>query len=339
MKMLFILFFALLFISCSDENYNGNKSNQTITLLNVSYDPTREMYQDINKEFSAYWKNKTGSEIIIKQSHGGSGKQARSVIDGLEADVVTLALAYDIEAISEKSNLIVKDWQNKFPNNSSPYTSAIVLLVRKGNPKQIKDWDDLAKKGVSIITPNPKTSGGARWNYLALWAYAENKFNNDENKIEEFISKILKNVPIFDAGARGATNTFVQREMGDVLIAWENEALLISKELGKDKFEIIYPSITILAQPPVAIVDKVVDKKGTRKAAEEYLNFLYSDKAQEIMAKHFYRPNSEKQLQKYNNQFLQTSFVMIDKFNGWKNAHQIHFKDGGTFDKILTKAK
>ncbi|WP_339173636.1 sulfate ABC transporter substrate-binding protein [Anoxybacillus sp. FSL W8-1294] len=316
-----------------EKNSNATPSKGSVELLNVSYDPTRELYQEFNTEFSKYWKNKKGQTVTIQQSHGGSGKQARAVIDGLEADIVTLALAYDIDMIAD-SGLLKKDWQTHLEYNSTPYTSTIVFLVRKGNPKGIKDWDDLTKKGVSVITPNPKTSGGARWNYLAAWAYANKKYNGDEKKIKEFMSKLYKNVEVLDSGARGSTTTFVERGIGDVLIAWENEALLTLNELGKDKFEIVVPSISILAEPPVAIVDKVVDKKGTREVAEAYLKYLYTDKGQEIAAKHYYRPRNEKILEKYSDIFPQIHLVTINDLGGWKKAQETHFSDGGIFDQI-----
>ncbi|MFL9711748.1 sulfate ABC transporter substrate-binding protein [Methylobacillus sp. Pita1] len=306
-----------------------------VTLLNVSYDPTRELYQEYNNVFAKYWQAKTGDKVTIKTSHGGSGKQARAVIDGLQADVVTLALAYDVDALQEKAKLIPKDWIKRLPDNSSPYTSTIVFLVRKGNPKNIKDWDDLAKPGVKVITPNPKTSGGARWNYLAAWAYGQKKFNNDESKTREFIGKILKNVPVLDSGARGSTTTFVERGIGDVLLAWENEAFLAQKELGPDKFEIVAPSLSILAEPSVSVVDKVVDKRGTRKVAEAYLEHLYSEEGQEIAAKNYYRPRLESVAKKYEKFFPKLSLVTIDSaFGGWQKAQKTHFADGGTFDQI-----
>ncbi|MGG3468712.1 sulfate ABC transporter substrate-binding protein [Neobacillus pocheonensis] len=311
------------------------KSKDPIQLLNVSYDPTRELYEEVNTEFAKYWKEKTGQQVTIQQSHGGSGKQGRAVIDGLEADVVTLALAYDIDEIANTAGLLSKDWQKKLDDNSTPYTSTIVFLVRKGNPKGIKDWDDLTKKGVSVITPNPKTSGGARWNYLAAWAYAQEKYGGDEAKIKSFMSQLYKNVEVLDSGARGATTTFVERGIGDVLIAWENEAFLTLNELGKDKFEIVVPSLSILAEPPVAVVDKVVDKKGTREAAEAYLKFLYTEKGQEIIAKNYYRPRNQDILAKYADVFPKINLVTIDDyFGGWKKAQEKHFNDGGTFDQI-----
>ena len=305
------------------------------TLLNVSYDPTREFYADFNKSFSAHWQSKAGQSVEVKQSHGGSGKQARSVIDGLEADVVTLALAYDVDQLHQHGNLIPADWQKRLPDNSAPYTSTIVFLVRKGNPKGIKDWDDLAKPGVSVITPNPKTSGGARWNYLAAWGYALDKHGNDPAKAREFVGKIYGNVAVLDTGARGSTTTFVQREIGDVLLAWENEAYLSIKELGPDKFEIVNPSVSILAEPPVAVVDKVVDRRGTRQVAEAYLKYLYTDEGQRLAAKHFYRPRSAEARSAATVRFPEIKLFTIDeKFGGWDKAQADHFNDGGLFDQI-----
>ena len=309
------------------------------TLLNVSYDPTREFYVEFNKAFAAKWEAETGNKVTIRQSHGGSGKQARSVIDGLEADVVTLALAYDIDAIAD-TGALSKSWQSRLPQNSSPYTSTIVFLVRKGNPKGIKDWDDLVKPGVSVITPNPKTSGGARWNYLAAWAYALNKNGGDEAKAKEFLSALFKNVPVLDSGARGSTVTFTQREQGDVLLAWENEAFLSVKEFGEDKLEIVVPSLSILAEPPVTVVDSVVDRKGTRKLAEAYLQFLYTREGQELAAKHFYRPRLPELAQQYADRFPEVKLVTIDQsFGGWRKAQETHFSDGGVFDQIYQKAR
>jgi sulfate/thiosulfate-binding protein len=305
-----------------------------IRILNVSYDPTRELYEEYNKAFAVYWKAKTGDTVKIDQSHGGSGKQARAVIDGLAADVVTLALAYDVDAIAERGRLLPADWIKKLPNNSAPYTSTIVFLVRKGNAKGIKDWDDLAKPGVAVITPNPKTSGGARWNYLAGWAYALEKFNKDEAKARDFLGKIFKNVPVLDSGARGATTTFVQRGIGDVLIAWENEAYLALKEYGPDKFEVITPSLSILAEPSVAVVDKIAKKRGTEVIAKAYLDYLYSDEGQEIAAKNFYRPRAEKAAAKFKTQFAEVKLVTIDQLGGWAKAQKAHFSEGGTFDQI-----
>jgi len=308
-----------------------------VKLLNVSYDPTRELYQNYNAAFVKYWKAKTGVDLQIIQSHGGSGGQARAVIDGLQADVVTLALAYDIDVIAERANLLPKNWQTRLPNNSTPYTSAIVFLVRKGNPKHIKDWDDLVKPGIGIITPNPKTSGGARWNYLAAWGYALKHNNNDENKAREFVTKLYKNVPVLDSGARGATTTFVQRGIGDVLLAWENEAFLAINELGNDKFELVVPSLSILAEPPVAVVDKVAAKHGTSEIAKAYVEYLYSEEGQEIAAKNYYRPRLEKVAAKYANQFPKLNLFTIDEvFGGWTKTQKTHFNDGGVFDKIYT---
>jgi sulfate/thiosulfate transport system substrate-binding protein len=306
-----------------------------VTLLNVSYDPTRELYQDVNAAFAAGWKAKTGQTVTINQSHGGSGKQARAVIDGLQADIVTLALAYDIDAIRENGNLIAKDWQARLPQNSSPYTSAIVLLVRKGNPKGIKDWSDLVRPGVSVITPNPKTSGGARWNYLAAWGYALEQAKGDEARARDFVGKLYRNVPVLDSGARGSTTTFVQRGIGDVLVAWENEALLAVEKLGKGDFEIIAPSVSVLAEPPVAVVDKVVDRRGTRKVAQAYLEFLYSPEGQEIAAKHYYRPRSDAVRARFAKQFPELRLFTVDGvFGGWGKAQKTHFADGGVFDQI-----
>jgi sulfate/thiosulfate transport system substrate-binding protein len=306
-----------------------------VTLLNVSYDPTRELYEDFNQQFAQYWKGKTGQDVTVRQSHGGSGKQARSVIDGLGADVVTLALAYDIDQIADKAGLLPANWQSRLPNNSSPYTSTIVLLVRKGNPKQIKDWGDLAKPGVSVITPNPKTSGGARWNYLAAWAWALRQPGGNEQTAKDFVTRLYKNVPVLDAGARGSTTTFVERGIGDVLIAWENEALLAIKELGPGKFEVVAPSLSILAEPPVAVVDKVASKHGTKAVAQAYLEYLYTDVGQEIAAKHFYRPRNAAIAAKYQGQFPKVNLVSIDEvFGGWKKAHEKFFADGALFDQI-----
>jgi len=303
-------------------------------LLNVSYDPTREFYQEFNAAFAAKWKTETGEDIAIQQSHGGSGKQARAVIDGLEADVVTLALAYDITAIANRG-LIDRDWQSRLADNSAPYTSTIVFLVRKGNPKGIKDWSDLTKDGIQVITPNPKTSGGARWNYLAAWGYALRSAGNDQAKARNFVADIYRNVPVLDTGARGATVTFVERGIGDVLIAWENEAFLALQEFGSDKFEIIAPSVSILAEPPVAVVDSVVDKKGTRREAEAYLNYLYSPEGQEIAAKNFYRPRLAEIVAKYADRFPKIPlFTVAEVFGGWDKAQATHFAEGGIFDQI-----
>jgi sulfate transport system substrate-binding protein len=303
-------------------------------LLNVSYDPTREFYQEINSAFAKQWKQQTGKSLTVKQSHGGSGKQARSVIDGLSADVVTLALSGDIDSIAQQANLLPQDWQTKLPDNSSPYTSTIVFVVRKGNPKGIKDWDDLVRTGIKVITPNPKTSGGARWNYLAAWAYAQRKFSGDEVKVKQFIGALLKNVPVLDTGARGSTTTFAQRGIGDIFLSWENEAHLIEKEFP-GKTQIIIPSISILAEPPVAVVEKNAKKHGTEKLATAYLNYLYSPEAQDIAGKNFYRPRDAKALAKWSKNFPAINLVTIDKdFGGWTKAQKIHFDDGGTFDQV-----
>jgi sulfate/thiosulfate transport system substrate-binding protein len=304
------------------------------SFLNVSYDPTRELYQEFNQAFGKKWKAETGETVTFKQSHGGSGGQARSVLDGLQADVVTLALAYDIDALAAKG-LVAQDWQKRLPDNASPYTSTIVFLVRKGNPKQIKDWPDLLKPGVSIVTPNPKTSGGARWNYLAAWAYAEHLPGGNATTAKEFVTKLYKNAGVLDSGARGATTSFVQRGQGDVLIAWENEAFLSLKEFGSDKFEIVVPSVSILAEPPVAVVDKVVDRHGTRKLAEAYLKYLYSEEGQEIAARNFYRPRSTAVPVALTKQFPKIKLYTIDdSFGGWTKAQKTHFADGGVFDSI-----
>lgn len=309
-----------------------------ITLLNVSYDPTRELYQDYNKAFIRYWKEKTGEEISIQQSHGGSGKQARAVIDGLEADVITLALGYDIDILADKG-LVDKQWQETLPDHSSPYTSTIVFLVRKGNPKGIHDWGDLIRPGISVITPNPKTSGGARWNFLAALAYAENGKSGAAKSPEDFVRALYKNVPVLDSGARGSTTTFVQREIGDVLITWENEAFLALREFGKDKFEIISPSVSILAEPPVAVVTGNTVKKGTGKVARAYLEYLYSDEGQELAGKNFYRPRAAVAAAKYAGQFSKLDLVTIDHFGGWRAAQQKYFSDGGLFDRIYEEAR
>jgi len=306
-----------------------------VTLLNVSYDPTRELYEDYNKAFAKYWKGKTGQSVVIQQSHGGSGAQSRAVIDGLQADVVTLALAYDIDAIAEKAKLLPADWQARLPNNSTPYTSTIVFLVRKGNPKNIKDWDDVAKPGVQVIVPNPKTSGGARWAYLSAWGYAYLKSGKNDSAAKDFITKLYKNVPVLDSGARGSTTTFVERGIGDVLLAWENEALLSVKELGTDKFQIVVPSQSILAEPPVSLVDKVVDKKGTRAVAEAYLQYLYSPEGQDIAARNFYRPRLESVAKKYASTFPKVKlFTLAEVAGDWHKAQATHFADGGVFDQI-----
>ncbi len=306
---------------------------ETLTLLNVSYDPTRELYEDFNAAFVKHWEATHGTKLSLKQSHGGSGKQARAVIDGLEADIVTLALAYDVDMLHDKAALIPKDWQSRLPNNSSPYTSTIVFVVRKGNPKGIRDWDDLVKEGVEVITPNPKTSGGARWNYLAAWGYALHKSGGSELKAQEFVEKLYRHVPVLDSGARGSTTTFAERGLGDVLIAWENEAFLLTEEVGKDRFEIIIPSESILAEPPVTVVDKNVDKKGTRAVAEAYLQYLYSEEGQELAARHHYRPRSAAVSAKYAHRFPNVRLFTIDEvFGGWRQAQRKHFDDGGVFD-------
>jgi sulfate transport system substrate-binding protein len=307
------------------------------TLLNVSYDPTRELYDDYNKAFQQFWKQKTGKDVMIRQSHGGSGKQARTVIDGLPADVVTLALGYDVDSLATIGKLLPANWQSRLPNNSSPYTSTIVFVVRKGNPKHIKDWPDLVKQGVSVITPNPKTSGGARWNYLAAWAWALKQPGGSAQAAEQFVGKLYKNVPVLDTGARGSTTTFAQRGIGDVLIAWENEAFLSVHELGKDKFEIVVPSMSILAEPPVAVVDKVAIRRGTADVARAYLEHLYSKAGQEIIAKHYYRPRDPQVAAKYANVFAKIPLVTIADFGGWTRAQATHFADGGVFDRIYAR--
>jgi sulfate transport system substrate-binding protein len=308
-----------------------------VKLLNVSYDPTRELYQDINAAFAKQWKAKTGVDVQIAQSHDGSGKQARAVIDGLQADVVTLGLAYDIDVIAEKARLLPANWQTRLPNNSTPFTSTIVFLVRKGNPKHIKDWDDLVKPGVAVITPNPKSSGGARWSYLAAWGYALKRNNGDDNKAKDFVTRLYKNVPVLDSGARGSTTTFAQRGIGDVLLSWENEAYLALNELGKDKVEVITPSISILAEPPVSVVDQIAAKHGTTEVAKAYLQFLYTPEGQEIGARNYYRPRLAAVAAKYAARFPKVNlFTIDDTFGGWQKAQKRHFDDGGVFDKIYT---
>lgn len=308
-----------------------------ISLLNASYDPTRELYQEVNAAFAKQWQAKHGDKLTIKQSHGGSGKQARAVIDGLEADVVTLALSYDIDALHTKAKLIPVDWQKRLPHNSAPYTSTIIFLVRKGNPKRIKDWDDLVKPGVSVVTPNPKTSGGARWNYLAAYGFALKKYGSEE-KARDFVARLYKNVPVLDSGARGSTTTFLHREIGDVLVTWENEALLALKEAGKGKVEVIAPSVSILAEPPVTLVEKVARKRGTEAVAKAYLEFLYTEQGQEIAARHFYRPRVETIAARFTAQFPKIDLFTIDEvFGGWSKAQKTHFDDGGFFDKIYQK--
>jgi sulfate transport system substrate-binding protein len=335
-KTLKSLLTAVLALSILPASWAG----RSVTLLNVSYDPTRELYKEYNGAFAKYWKAKTGDDVTVNQSHGGSGSQARAVIDGLDADVVTLALAYDVDAVAEKAGLLPKDWQKRLPDNSSPYTSTIVFLVRKGNPKNIRDWDDLAKPGVSVVTPNPKTSGGARWNYLAAWGYALRKWNKDEAKAREFVTAIYKNVPVLDSGARGATVTFVERGIGDVAVSWENEAFLAVNQLGKGQFEIVVPSVSILAEPPVAVVDKVVDRRGTRKVAQAYLEYLYSEEGQEIAARNYYRPRLPSVAAKYAVQFPKVDLFTVEEvFGGWQKAQKAHFADGGLFDKIYLPGK
>ncbi|MBK8017993.1 MAG: sulfate ABC transporter substrate-binding protein [Betaproteobacteria bacterium] len=305
------------------------------TLLNASYDPTRELYSDINAAFARLWQSRTGEKVSVRQSHGGSGKQARAVIDGLEADVVTLALAFDIDEIARRAKLLPADWQKRLPHNSAPYTSTIVFLVRKGNPKGIRDWDDLIKPGIAVITPNPKTSGGARWNYLAAWAYAQKKSGADAAKSQDFLARLYRNVPVLDSGARGSTTTFVERGIGDVLLAWENEALLAAKELGPDRVQIVAPSLSILAEPPVAVVDRVVDRRGTRKLAQAYLEFLYTAEGQDIIGANYYRPVTDAAARKHAAQFPKVDLVTVDAAaGGWDAAHKAHFADGGLFDRI-----
>ena len=318
----------------------ANAALADVTLLNVSYDPTRELYQDFNKAFAAYWEGKAHDKVTVKQSHGGSGKQARSVVDGLEADVVTLALAYDIDEISEKAKLLPADWQKRLPHNSAPYTSTYIFVVRKGNPRGIRNWDDIAKPGVSVITANPKTSGGARWGYLAAYGYALRQPGGNDAKAKEFISRVYANVPVLDSGARGSTVTFAERGIGDVLLAWENEAYLTLKEFGADRFDIVYPPQSILAEPPVSIVDKVVDKHGTRAVAQAYLEYLYSPEGQEIAARNFYRPIDPKVAAKHDKQFPKVNLFTIDEtFGGWQKAQKTHFADGGVFDQIYQPGK
>ena len=311
-------------------------AGQNVTLLNVSYDPTRELYQDVNAAFAKAWQARTGQGVTISQSHGGSGKQARAVIDGLQADVVTLALAYDVDALHVNGSLIPQGWQSRLPDRSAPYTSTIVFLVRKGNPKGIRDWEDLVRPGVAVITPNPKTSGGARWNYLAAWGFALKKWNHDEARAEQFLARLYRNVPVLDSGARGSTTTFTQRGIGDVFLSWENEALLAREKLGRDKFDIVVPSISILAEPSVAIVDKVVDRRHTRKVAQAYLEFLYKAEGQELCAKHFYRPRNSAVAAKYTHRFPSLNLLTIEDplFGGWTKAQKKHFDDGGIFDRI-----
>lgn len=333
MKIHFLLQAALTLLLAA-----GTATAKDIKLLNVSYDPTRELYQEFNTAFAKHWQARTGDKVTVQQSHGGSGKQARSVIDGLEADVVTLALAYDVDAIAQKGRLLPADWQKRLPQNSSPYTSTIVFLVRKGNPKGIKDWSDLVKPGVGIIPANPKTSGAARWAYLAAWGYALRQNNGDEAKAKEFVAKFYQNVPVFDTGARGATTTFIQRGIGDVLVGWENEAFLALKEQAKGGYELVVPSVSILAEPPVAVVDKVVKRRGTADVAKGYLDYLYSDEGQEIAARNYYRPRSAAVAAKFADKFPKLQFFTIDEvFGGWQKATKTHFADGGIFDQIQRK--
>ena len=330
---------ALISAGCSSSSAATEHADGKIELLNVSYDPTRELYEEVNAAFVKDYKAKTGKDVTIKQSHGGSGKQARSVIDGLEADVVTLALAYDVDALA-LNGLVPQTWQSRLPSNSSPYTSTIVFLVRKGNPKGIHDWPDLVKEGVSVITPNPKTSGGARWNYLAAWGYAQRQPGGDEARAKDFVTKLYKNVAVLDSGARGATITFAERGVGDVLIAWENEALLAANTLGKDKIELVAPSVSILAEPPVSVVDKVVDRRHTREAATAYLEFLYTEQGQRIAAKNYYRPRDAKILAEKKGTFPEITLFSIDEaFGGWQKAQKAHFADGGVFDQIYEAKK
>ncbi len=332
-KRQFLKFAALLALTWSGLTA---QAQTPVSLLNVSYDPTRELYTEFNQAFARHWKARTGQDVTIKQSHGGSGKQARSIIDGLDADVATLALAGDTDALHTNGNLIPKDWQKRLPHNSTPYTSTIVLVVRQGNPKNIKDWDDLVRPDVKVITPNPKTSGGARWNYLAAWEFAKRKYGGDD-KAQEFVKKLYQNVPVLDTGARGASVTFAQRNQGDVFLSWENEAYLLEKEFG-NKVDFVYPSISILAEPAVALVDKNVDKKGTRAVAQAYLEYLYTEEAQDLIGKHFYRPRSTKAQAKYTKQLPKLNLFTIDEaFGGWDKASQVHFVDGGKFDQIYTR--
>jgi sulfate/thiosulfate-binding protein len=311
-------------------------AQDSTVLLNVSYDPTRELYKEFNEAFARHWKAETGQTVTIRQSHAGAGKQARAVIDGLEADVVTLNVAYDIDAMHKQADLVPADWQKRLPYNSCPYTSTIVFLVRQGNPKGIKDWDDLVRSDVSVITPNPKTSGGARWNYLAAWSFASTKYGGDEAKVREFMKKLFQNVPVLDTGARGATNTFVQRRMGDVFLAWENEALLVVNRLSPGEFEIVVPSVSILAEPPVTVIDKVVNKRGTREVATAYLQYLYTEVGQELIAKHYYRPQIPKVAEKHAGRYPTVKLITVDEeFGGWQAAHAKHFTEGGTFDQIF----
>ncbi|HRI70380.1 MAG TPA: sulfate ABC transporter substrate-binding protein [Polyangium sp.] len=337
-RLFALVLLTLASVSCKSSD--KPKTTNEVTLLNVSYDPTREFYEEFNQAFVKHWEAKAQSQVHINMSHGGSGKQARAVIDGLEADLVTLALAYDVQMLHEKGKLIPENWQSRLPNNSSPYTSTIVFVVRKGNPKGIKDWDDLVRPGLGVITPNPKTSGGARWNYLAAWGYALRRPGGNEDTAREFVTSLFKNVPVLDSGARGSTTTFAERGLGDVLLAWENEALLLLKEVGKDKFELVIPSVSILAEPPVTVVDKVADKRGTRAVAEAYVQYLYSDEGQTLAAKHHYRPRSAEIAAKYAADFPSIKLFTVDEvFGGWNQAQKTHFADGGLFDRIYEAKK
>jgi sulfate transport system substrate-binding protein len=327
--------FALAALATGRAAVQHRTAPKALTLLNASYDPTRELYQDFDRAFAAYWKGRTGQDLVVNQSHGGSGKQARAVIDGLEADVVTLALASDVDAIAERSGVVPADWRSKLPDGATPYTSTIVFLVRTGNPKRIRDWDDLARAGVSVITPNPKTSGGARWNYLAAWGYALERWNGDSTRAREFVTALYRNVPVLDAGARGSTTTFAERGIGDVLVAWENEALLARKQLGAGRFEIVVPSVSILAEPPVAVVETVARRHGTLAAAQAYLEYLYTPEGQELAARHYFRPRLAAVAAKYAARFPRIPLFTVDElFGGWKRAQAIHFADGGVFDRI-----
>lgn len=335
-----IIFLLLALVCFGCKGKANQQTSGEITLLNVSYDPTRELYDDYNQAFAKHWEAKTQKKVRINMSHGGSGKQARAVIDGLEADIVTLALAYDVNMLHEKGQLLPENWQTRLPNNSAPYTSTIVFVVRKGNPKNVRDWDDLVRPGISVITPNPKTSGGARWNYLAAWGYAQRRPEGNEEKAREFVTNLFKNVPVLDSGARGSTTTFAERGIGDVLLAWENEALLLLRELGKDKFDLVVPSVSILAEPPIAVVDRFADKHGTRDVAGEYLQYLYSDEGQEIAARHHYRPRNSAVAAKYAADFPAIKLFTVDEaFGGWNEAQKKHFADGGNFDRLYEVKK
>jgi sulfate/thiosulfate-binding protein len=336
----FIALFLLTLLCFGCKSGDKQTATKTVTLLNVSYDPTRELYDDYNGAFVKHWETKTNTKVQINMSHGGSGKQARAVIDGLEADIVTLALAYDVQMLNERGGLVPENWQSRLPNNSSPYTSTIVFVVRKGNPKNIRDWDDLVRSGISVITANPKTSGGARWNYLAAWGYALRRPGGTEDAAREFVTSLFRNVPVLDSGARGSTTTFAERGIGDVLLAWENEALLLLREVGKDKFDLVVPSVSILAEPPVAVVDRYVDKHGSRAVSEAYLQYLYSDEGQEIAAKHHYRPRSPEIAAKHAADFPTIKLFTVDEvFGGWNPAQKTHFADNGMFDRIYEVKK